>query len=181
MHAMTQTYVTYGAMLLISFIASITDLRTGLIPNRLTLPALVIAPLIGAAFGGLRGFVGALLGIVICGLVPLIFHRLGAMGGGDVKLFAALGGFAGPSVGLEIELLSLSFAFLWGMLVLAYRGRLLRALGTSGQLMFNVVLPASRRREVAPEALTSLRIGAAIFAGTALALIDRALFGGLLS
>jgi prepilin peptidase CpaA len=178
---MTHDYVTYGCMLAITLIASVTDLRSGLIPNRLTLPVLLIAPLLGAALGGLRGFVSALLGIVICGLVPFIFHRLGAMGGGDVKLFAALGALGGPSIGLEIELLALSFAFFWGLMVLAYRGRLLRALGTSGMLVFNVFLPENRRRLVEPQELTSVRIGAAILAGTCLAVLDRSLLGGLLS
>ena len=178
---MTHEYVSYGAMLAITVVASVTDLRTGLIPNRLTLPVLIIAPLFEAVVGGLRGFVGSLLGIVICGLVPFIFHRVGAMGGGDVKLFAALGALGGPSIGLEIELLALSFAFFWGLMVLAYRGHLLRALGTSGVLVFNVFLPESRRRPVEPQELTSLRIGAAILAGTCLAVLDRTVLGGLLS
>jgi prepilin peptidase CpaA len=178
---MTHEYVMYGAMLALTLVASVTDLRSGLIPNRLTLPVLVIAPLIEAAFGGWRGFIGSLLGILICGLVPLIFHRLGAMGGGDVKLFAALGALGGASIGLEIELLALSLAFFWGLLVLAYRGQLWRALGTSGVLMFNMFLPTSRRRPVVTQELTSLRIGAAILGATVLAVLDRTWFGGLLS
>ncbi|HEX4354307.1 MAG TPA: A24 family peptidase [Polyangiales bacterium] len=177
---MTHLYISYVVMLAIATIASITDLRSGLIPNRLTLPALAIAPLLEAALFGWRGFIGALLGILICGLVPLIFHRLGAMGGGDVKLFAVLGALGGPSMGLEIELLALSLAFFWGLLLLAHRGQLWRSLGTSGRLMFNVLLPESRRRSI-PRELTSLRIGAAILAATALAILDRAWFGGLLS
>ena len=178
---MTVNLATYAAMLLISFIAGISDLRTGLIPHWLTLPPLAIGPLLGFAFGGWRGLISSLLGILILGLVNALFYRLDAMGGGDVKLFNALGALGGPSLGLEIELLSLSFAFFWGLMVLAYRGRLLRALGTSGQLVVNTFLPASRRRDVAPEAMTPLRIGAAIFAGTLIAVLDRALLGGLLS
>jgi prepilin peptidase CpaA len=179
MHAMTDTYVTYGAMLLVSLIACITDLRSGEIPDRLTLSTGIVALLFGAFFGGWRGFVTALIGILVCAIVPIIAHKVDGMGGGDVKLFAALGGLAGPGMGLEVELLSLCVAFVWGLGVVAYRGRLWSALGNSGQLVFNAFLPPSRRREVAPEALTRLRIGAAIFAGTVLAVIDRLVLGGL--
>ncbi|HEY2736313.1 MAG TPA: A24 family peptidase, partial [Polyangiales bacterium] len=176
---MSHTHISYAVMLAIALVASVTDLRSGLIPNKLTLPALALAPLIEAALFGWHGFIGALLGILICGLVPLIFHRLGAMGGGDVKLFAVLGALGGPSMGLEIELLALSLAFFWGLSLLAYRGELWRSIGTSGSLLFNVLLPESRRRPIATRELTSLRIGAAILAGTTLSVLDRALFGGL--
>ena len=178
---MSHTTVIYVAMLSIALIGSLTDLRTGLIPNWLTFPALVVAPLLQGVFGGMRGLLGALLGIVVCGLVPLVFHRLGAMGGGDVKLFAVLGALGGPSMGLEIELLALSCAFFWGLAVLAFRGELLRSLATSGRIAINAFVPESRRRPVSPEQLTTLRIGAAIFAGTLLAVLDRTWFGGLLS
>jgi len=145
---MTHASVTYTMMLAIALVASVSDLRTGLIPNWLTFPALLIALLVETAYGGMRGFVGALLGIVVCGLVPLVFHRLGAMGGGDVKLFAALGALGGPSMGLEVELLALSCAFFWGLAVLTYRGQLLRSLATSGRLAINVFVPEGRRRPI---------------------------------
>ncbi|HET8939499.1 MAG TPA: A24 family peptidase, partial [Polyangiales bacterium] len=94
----------YGTMLALSAIASVTDLRSGLIPNWLTLPALVLGPCMGAAFLGVRGAALSALGVLIAGGIPLLFHRLGGMGGGDVKLFAALGGLGGARLGLEIEL-----------------------------------------------------------------------------
>jgi len=178
---MMHASLIYGAMLSVALIASVTDLRTGLIPNWLTFPVLLAAPLLEGVFGGLRGFVGALLGILVCGVVPAIFHRLDAMGGGDVKLFAALGGLGGPMIGLEIELLALSCAFVWGLGMLVYQGRLYKALGTSGQLLANTFLPAKRQKRIEPEQLTSLRIGAAIFAGTLLAVLDHTWLGGLLS
>jgi prepilin peptidase CpaA len=174
-------YLVYGAMLSVTLVASVTDVRSGLIPNWLTLPTLLLGPLIEASFGGLRGFLLSLLGILVAGAVPLLFHRLGAMGGGDVKLFAALGGLGGPRLGLEIELLALACAFFWGIAMLAYRGHLARALANSGRLLINLVLPAKHQRPVASEQLTSLRIGSAIFAGTLIAVINHAWFGGLLT
>lgn len=96
-------------------IAAATDAATGRIPNSLTLPSLVLAPLVAAPLAGLPAAGGALGGIVACGAAPLVLHRTGACGGGDVKLLAALGGFAGAGVGLEIQLVGLSLACLYGL------------------------------------------------------------------
>ena len=164
-------------MLAIALIASITDLRTGLIPNWLTFPALALSLLLGAANAGFRGVAGALLGMLIAGVLPAIFQRLGGMGGGDVKLFAALGGLGGPRLGLEIELLAVTCACVWGLAKLTYQGQLLRALGNSGRLFVNLFLPTEHHRPIDPEQLTPLRIGSAIFAGTAFAVIDHRWLG----
>lgn len=80
----------------VAMAAVATDTRSGLIPNRLTFPAIAG----GLAFhswvngwGGL-GFSaqGAALGLALLGL-PFL---LGGMGAGDVKLLAALGALVGP-------------------------------------------------------------------------------------
>jgi prepilin peptidase CpaA len=167
--------MVYATMLAVSLIASVTDFRRGLIPNWLTLPALLLGPCLGAAFLGVRGAALSLLGVLIAGGIPLFFSRSGGMGGGDVKLFAALGGLGGARLGLEIELMSLSCACLWGLTKLAYQGRLLASLHTSARLFANMFLPAEHHRSVAHAQLTYLRIGSAIFAGTLLAITKRVL------
>jgi prepilin peptidase CpaA len=177
----THVYLVYGSMLLITLIASVTDVRSGLIPNWLTFPSLLLGPCIEAAYGGMRGLAFSVLGIVIAGGIPLLFHRMGGMGGGDVKLFAALGGLGGPRLGLEIELLALSCAFCWGIAKLTYRGHLLSSLGTSFQLFANIFRTEKHKQVVPEEELTYLRIGSAIFAGTLLAVVNRVLLGSLLS
>lgn len=177
----THAYLVYGTMLTVTLIASVTDYRSGLIPNWLTLPTLLLGPCIEAAFGGMRGAAFSLLGIVIAGGIPLLFHRLGGMGGGDVKLFAALGGLGGPRLGLEIELLALCCAFFWGIAKLTYQGHLLASLRTSLRLFTNIFLPAKQKQSVPEEELTYLRIGSAIFAGTLLAVVNRVFLGGALS
>jgi len=172
--------VIYVALLAASLIAAVTDLRTGLIPNRLTVPLLVLAIAGHGIALGWHGAGLALLGALVCGATPFLFHRLGAMGGGDVKLFAALGALAGPGMGLEIQLLSMTAAFVWGLCVMAYRGRLIETLRNVGRVLVGLFWPPARRRqspEDAPE-LTSMRIGLAIFAGALLAVGNRVLLGG---
>lgn len=167
----TQAAVVYASMLAVSAIASVTDFRSGLIPNWLTLPALLLAVCLGATFGGANGAGLSVLGILVAGGLPLLFLRFGGMGAGDVKLFAALGGLGGARLGLEIELFALSCACLWGVVKLTYQGQLLASLHTSARLFANIFLPAKHRRSVAAEQLTQLRIGSVIFAGTVLAIV----------
>ena len=171
----TQAAVLYGTMLVVALIASVTDFRSGLIPNWLTWPTLLLGPCLNATFGGTRGAGLALLGIVIAGSLPLLFLRLGGMGAGDVKLFAALGGLGGPRLGLEIELWAMSCVCCWGFARLALQGQLLASLHTSARLIANLFMPVKQQRSVADEQLTYLRIGSAIFAGTLFALATRAL------
>lgn len=175
---MTLDHVIYTIALIAASIACATDMRTGLIPNRLTLPLLVLAPLGHGLAEGAPGALESLIGLVLCGAIPLLFYRLDAMGGGDVKLFAALGAVAGPALGLEIELLSIGITALFALCTLAFRGQLAAFLLRAGRVALNLILPARRRWAIEPTELTSLRIGAAIFLGTVFAVVDHAVLGG---
>jgi prepilin peptidase CpaA len=82
--------VTLSAVLLV---AAASDLRTRRIPNWLTLPAIPVGVTAQAVYGdglwaGLAGF-GVALGAFF------LLFAVGAMGAGDVKLFAAVGAFLG--------------------------------------------------------------------------------------
>jgi prepilin peptidase CpaA len=120
--------VVYAALLATSLIAAITDLRTGLIPNRLTVPVLVLAIAGHGLALGWDGACLALLGALICGATPFLFHRLGAMGGGDVKLFAAIGALVGPSIGFDVEARTFAFSLI---VLFPYRLVRHRALGVA--------------------------------------------------
>jgi prepilin peptidase CpaA len=120
--------VALACAIAISFGAALTDVRAGIIPNSLTLPPILLAPTAYAAFGGIRSFGLSLLAACVCGFVPYILFRVRAMGGGDVKLFAALGALHGQDLaaGLRIQLLAFAAAML-GALWLHLRHRRLRA------------------------------------------------------
>jgi prepilin peptidase CpaA len=118
----------------------------------------------------------SLLGAVGCGLVPAMLWRLRAIGGGDVKLFAALGATAGFTLGLASTFYSFLFASAFVILRLAWRGTLLRSLGNGLVAMANPFLPKRHRIEMRHELLESLRFGLPICAGVAFAVF---LQGGL--
>ncbi len=153
-------------MIAVAATAAATDARSGLIPNWITLPPLLAALVLHFITQGAGGLALSLAGALVCGLVPYLLFRQGTMGGGDVKLLAALGALGGPEVGLEIELIGMTLAALYALAVLAWRGGLARTLLSSLWIVANVFLPASKRREIKQTELVALRLGVPLFLGT---------------
>lgn len=166
-----------------------TDLREQRIPNALTLGIAccgllfhALGPLppdtsgdahgVGFALAGL----GAGLGLM---LPPYLF---GVMGGGDVKLMAALGAVLGPRLVLEAFAFTSLAGGVYALAVLLLRhrpllGRMLRNFRTALWLLL-----AGRRAEYAPvrggEALPRLCYGLAIAAGAGATLLREAAQSG---
>lgn len=159
------------SMILVAAAAAVTDARTGIIPNGLTLPTLLAALLLHFILQGAGGLLYSLAGALACGLIPYLLFRAGSMGGGDVKLLAALGAIAGPELGLEVEILGMSIAAVYALVLLACRGGLARTLGASLWLALNFFLPARWRRPVAPAEMMPLRLGVHLFLGTIASLL----------
>jgi len=167
----------------VAAVAAVIDHRTGRIPNWVTLGGLGIG-LVGHAgrallTDGANACVAAvgvsLLGAVVGAFAPLILYRLRALGGGDVKLFAALGALLGPSLGLEAQLLSFLSAALLIPLHLAWRGALLATLRRSLALVANVFRPRALAPAVNEAAMSWYRLGPSIFAGTTWAILAHAM------
>jgi len=158
-----------GAAVLISVCGAITDARSGRIPNMLTLPAIVGGLLLNAALHGPYGAVASAAGVLVAGGVPALLHRVtrgAAIGGGDVKLFGALGALLGPTVGLQLELLAFGLLTVFAVVRLAFLGRLFSVLLNVLRLIARPLLPQSWRKPLVQEALTEMRLGPAIAAAT---------------
>jgi len=162
------------AMLVMAAVAAYTDFKTGLIPNRVVLFGALLggmARLLVVASAGSSPLVLAytlLGGIVLCSIVPGVLYALGGMGGGDLKLFAAIGLCMGPLVGMDIQLVSYVVALLLVPLYLAREGRLRATVRQSATVLQNMWLPVARRTPVAREQMTSVRFAPAIFAAALL-------------
>jgi prepilin peptidase CpaA len=162
--------VFHGVVLGLAGIAAFTDVRRGEIPNWLTLPVLLLAPIVHGLISGVSGLLTSLLGLLVCSLVPLLVYYRRGMAGGDVKLFAAIGAVGGVYVGLEAQFLSLIAASIYAVGQLAWNGRLLASLGNSLFLGLNPILPRRWRRSIPHELMHRIRLGAAILLGTLIAL-----------
>jgi prepilin peptidase CpaA len=167
------------AAVLIAGWAAWTDFRTGQIPNWLTAGGALVG-LIGhfawgwAAAGAKAGFIElgfALAGLLFCSIAPAFMFVKGAMGGGDLKLFAAIGALCQPMLGIEAQMYAFVVAAIIAPAKLAYEGKLLQVLGNSVSLVLNPLRRRSSRKEVPEEMLTWFRLGPSIFVGALLTFV----------
>jgi prepilin peptidase CpaA len=117
------------AALVCASIASLYDLRTRRIPNKLTLWAIVCGLILHFWKGGPAELgLSALAGLIGGGLF-LLFFMAGGMGGGDVKLMAAVCCLAGTGNIKDVLISTVLIGALMGIALALYRGQLRRILG----------------------------------------------------
>jgi prepilin peptidase CpaA len=112
--------------LLIVFIllAFITDARHSIIPNKLTLSAAAAGVLGHSIFDGWQGFIYAISGLIAGFIIMLLLYVFGALGAGDVKLFAAVGALTGVTFVWSSMMYSVVYAGVIGVLLLIWQRRL---------------------------------------------------------
>ena len=97
------------------------DVRTRRIPNVITGPAIVLGAALNLFHGGLYGLVCALAGLLFTVVILLGPFALGGIGGGDVKMMAAVGALLGP----RLAFLGLGLGMiLGGAIMILHLGRL---------------------------------------------------------
>ena len=112
----------------VSVAAAAIDVKERRIPNRLTYPAVVCGVLLQVA---LRGWTGLLLGaggVLVFAGVFVPFYLIRAIGAGDVKLAAALGGIVGIGATLQVMLATALAGGVLAVFVVAGSGRIVETL-----------------------------------------------------
>ncbi|WNQ09128.1 A24 family peptidase [Paenibacillus aurantius] len=107
-----------AAMLLAAFY---TDIRYCKIPNWLCAAGILAGGSFQAVFGGVQGTLQAAAGMAAGLAVMLLLYLPGAIGAGDVKLFAALGAFSGPAFVMQCAVYSILYAGVIGVGILLRR------------------------------------------------------------
>ena len=102
--------------LLCAIVGAAYDVAIRRIPNAFTLPAIVFGLLLHFGLGGWRQLATAAAAGLGCGVIFLLFHLAGGMGGGDVKLITAAGSIAGLSLMGPLLILT---SFAGGMMAIA--------------------------------------------------------------
>ena len=91
-----QFIIASSALLVpLAVIISYYDVRYRRIPNAFVLAALLGGLSINFLFGGVDGALSSLGGCAVAFGLMIVLHIFGAMGAGDVKLFAAIGSVVG--------------------------------------------------------------------------------------
>lgn len=88
--------------LAIAVVGAVNDVRGARIPNWLTYSGLVSALLVRSIVLGWAGLKGGLVGLLIAGGIFFFLFLLGGMGGGDVKLMAAVGAWVGSHQAMSL-------------------------------------------------------------------------------
>ena len=89
-----EKYFLIGA-LIVAIVGAAKDLHGRRIPNLLTYSGLLSGLAVRLVVSGWPGLKGGTAGVVLAGGVFFVLFALGSVGGGDVKLMAAVGAWAG--------------------------------------------------------------------------------------
>jgi len=101
--------------------ALVTDLRFMRIPNWITVSTLVTGMVLQAVLQGWQGIIFALCGAGLGFILLLIMYSMGAVGAGDVKLFAGIGAWTGMLFTAQVIMYSIFFGALLGWIIVLWR------------------------------------------------------------
>lgn len=180
-------YWPLGVLAVALVTASVTDLRSGKIPNWITYPTVVVGLIGHTLFGGWSGgdtilavgLQGSLLGLA-AGFLPLfVAWWAGGIGGGDAKLMGAIGALTGPGLALSAMFYGFAVAAVMALIVMLHRRVTRRTLGRIGRFLY---LGLIRGKPGDPATADSPKIafGLALCIGSLLAVIELLARGAIL-
>ena len=121
--------------LLLAAVSCASDLRTRRIPNSIVLVGSAVGLITNALIAGPTGVGSSLAGGAVGLALFLPFFVLGGMGGGDVKLMAALGSLLGPGSILRLAVAAAVVGGCCALIVAAWNGRLGEMLRNTARLL----------------------------------------------
>lgn len=160
------------------------DVATRRIPNVLTYPAILIGiavnsllPLVMGTLDldvvlvwtGSTGFMDGMLGFGVCALVGIISFAARGLGGGDVKLVAAVGALLGLSQVVGVLVNALVIAGIMGLINWAARGTLVPRMQVLARNMLAAIFTGEGLKNVYPFGRSEAPFGLALLLGLALA------------
>jgi len=163
-------------------VCCVVDIRTRRIPNVLSGGVAVAGIVLNVLFAGWCGLSHSLVGAVAGAAVLFVPFALGGIGGGDVKMAAAVGALLGPSLVLAMLAIGMMTGGVITMAQLALLGRLREKLASTGWMM----AAAASTRSLAPLKMpasdpraVSLPYSVPLGIGTVAVLALTGAFGGL--
>lgn len=170
-------YIQWGAVIGISLVAAITDLRSHRIPNLLTFTALAGGLVCAVAIGGFGGLVDSVFGCLLLATPFVLLFVFAGGGAGDAKLMGALGAWLGIANGIVALVAVIAAGAVIGLSYALSKNRLTRVLKRVGYIGSRWMLEAlftGRVRRVGAsttgqEEMLAMPYGLSIFAGVSVA------------
>jgi prepilin peptidase CpaA len=114
----------HGLFIIFILIAFVIDIRYAKLPNKLTICGTLVGIMFHTGTQGLSGLTFSLLGAFTGFLILLILYLLGALGAGDVKLFAAIGAMMGVAYVIQTMIYAILFSGLIGLFLLLIKNQI---------------------------------------------------------
>jgi prepilin peptidase CpaA len=166
------TVISAAFLVPLAFIISYYDICYRRIPNPFVFATLIVGFFLNVAFGGFDGAIASLGGCAIGFFLMFVLHIFGAMGAGDVKLFAAIGSVAGAHLVLPMFVVVTLTGGVLGIVSMLRAGQLKVTMMRVLQIVLGL-LPGNRVPRFAVPADRKLTIpyGVAITFGSLISLV----------
>ncbi len=136
---MSETVVTIALLLPLAVIITYYDVRYRRIPNAFVLATLVSGVAVNGIFGGLPGLYASFGGCALAFGLMFMLHVFGAMGAGDVKLFAAIGAVTGAHLVLPTFLVVVLTGGVLAMVSIIRSGRVTTTMNRVLQILVGLL------------------------------------------
>jgi prepilin peptidase CpaA len=124
------------AVVTLAFVAlcMAVDARTRRVPNLISVSMMLAGVALNTLYFGAAGLMASLGGLTLIGALLLAPFALGGVGGGDVKMMAAVGALLGPHHAVLALLAGMALGGVAMVLHLLRRGRLREKLGAAASM-----------------------------------------------
>ncbi len=131
-------------LVLLSFVAIVTDALHGRVYNVVTYPAMVGGIIYHACATHPPGFTDAVAGLSVGGVALGLLYLSGDVGGGDVKLAAAVGAWVGPADVIQCLMIAAGVGGVMGVIALLRARRLIASMRGLARNIFALVTPGRK-------------------------------------
>ena len=171
------SFVPWAIVICVAMVATVTDIASRKIPNRLTGPTLLAGLAWAVYVGGLAGLFDATLACVMLATPYVILFIFAGGGAGDAKLMGAIGAWVGIAGGiialLAVAVTAIIMAIIFAIARKQFQEVLANIVGSLFGLFFVITRRCDRQnvKDIMPKPsnMQTMPYGPAIFVGVCIA------------